>query len=53
MGTTTVEQPATGVSAESLRERVRGQVLAAGDEAYDEARAVHNGMFVTHAYRPR
>ena len=45
MGDTTVERPVTGVSAEPLRERVRGQVLTAGDEGYDEARAVHNGMF--------
>jgi FAD/FMN-containing dehydrogenase len=27
-----------------LRERVRGQVVVPGDETFDEARAVHNGM---------
>ena len=27
-----------------LRERVRGEVVTAEDEGYDEARAVHNGM---------
>ena len=48
MGTTTVGQPATGVSAGPLRERVRGLVLTAGDEGYDQARAVHNGMFDKH-----
>ena len=45
MGTSTVGQPATGISVASLRESVRGQLLTAGDEGYDEARAVHNGMF--------
>ena len=45
MGASTVGQPATGISVEPLRERVRGHVLTAGDEGYDEARAVHNGMF--------
>jgi FAD/FMN-containing dehydrogenase len=45
MGTSTVGQPATGISVESLRESVRGQLLTAGDEGYDQARAVHNGMF--------
>jgi FAD/FMN-containing dehydrogenase len=28
-----------------LRERVRGRVVASADDGYDEARAVHNGMF--------
>src|SRR5579864_6564014 len=45
MGTTAVGQPVTGVSVGPLRERVRGQVLIAGGEGYDQARAVHNGMF--------
>jgi FAD/FMN-containing dehydrogenase len=45
MADTTIERPVTGVSAEPLRERVRGHVLTAADEGYDEARAVHNGMF--------
>src|SRR5207302_559158 len=48
MGNTTVEQPITGVGVEPLRERVRGYVLTAGDEGYDQARAVHNGMFDKH-----
>src|SRR6266487_2617037 len=48
MGNTTVEQPITGVGVEPLRERVRGHVLTAGDEGYNEARAVHNGMFDKH-----
>jgi FAD/FMN-containing dehydrogenase len=39
------ERPMTGAEAESLREQVRGRVITAGDEGYDEARAVHNGMF--------
>jgi FAD/FMN-containing dehydrogenase len=28
-----------------LREQVRGEVITAEDDAYDDARAVHNGMF--------
>src|SRR5690348_2742953 len=48
MGDTTVERPAPGVSVEPLRERVRGHVVTAGEEGYDEARAVHNGMFDKH-----
>src|SRR5207245_8555493 len=30
---------------EQLREQVRAPVIAEGDPGYDEARAVHNGMF--------
>src|SRR6202048_1979653 len=45
MADTEVERPITGVSVEHLREQVRGRVITAGDEGYDEARAVHNGMF--------
>ncbi len=48
MGDTTVGRPITGAGVEPLRERVRGHVLAAGDEGYNEARAVHNGMFDKH-----
>ncbi|HSN35221.1 MAG TPA: FAD-binding oxidoreductase [Arthrobacter sp.] len=33
-----------GNSFGSLREQVRGQVITSGDEDYDAARAVHNGM---------
>jgi len=45
MSDITVERSATGISVEPLREQVRGQVVIAGDSEYDEARAVHNGMF--------
>ncbi|HJY99626.1 MAG TPA: FAD-binding protein, partial [Streptosporangiaceae bacterium] len=45
MGNTTAERPTAEISVEPLRERVRGRVLTAGDEGYDQARAVHNGMF--------
>ena len=45
MEASTVGQPATRISVEPLRERVRGHVVTAGHEGYDEARAVHNGMF--------
>jgi FAD/FMN-containing dehydrogenase len=45
MADTTIERPYSGVSVEPLRGRVRGQVLTAEDEGYDQARAVHNGMF--------
>src|ERR1700757_1429012 len=31
-----------------LRDQVRAQVITAADEGYDEARAVHNGMFDRH-----
>src|SRR5437870_12474396 len=48
MGNTTVEQQTTEIGVEPLRERVRGHVLTAGHEGYDEARAVHNGMFDKH-----
>ena len=45
MGTTTVGQPEIEISAAPLRQSVRGRVLTADDEGYDQARAVHNGMF--------
>jgi FAD/FMN-containing dehydrogenase len=45
MAETTTGQLPAGVSVEPLRGRVRGHVLTAGDEGYDQARAVHNGMF--------
>src|SRR5712691_12920021 len=45
MADTKVERPITGVNVEHLREQVRGRVIAADDEGYNEARAVHNGMF--------
>ncbi len=45
MADTKVERPMTGVNVEHLREQVRGRVITADDEGYNEARAVHNGMF--------
>lgn len=45
MADTTVQGPVTGVNVGQLREQVRGRVITADDEGYDEARAVHNGMF--------
>jgi len=45
MADTKVERPITGVNVEHLREQVRGRVITADDEGYNEARAVHNGMF--------
>ena len=38
----------TRPTLDQLREQVRAQVLTKGDAAYDEARAVHNGMFDKH-----
>ncbi len=35
-------------TVDQLRERVRAAVFAAGDPGYDDARAVHNGMFDKH-----
>jgi hypothetical protein len=35
----------TGGAVQPLREQVRGRVITGTDEGYDEARAVHNGMF--------
>ena len=32
-------------AVQSLCEQVRGRVITAADEGYDEARTVHNGMF--------
>src|SRR6266436_6462248 len=45
MAGTTIEPPSPTVNAEPLRDQVRGQVVTAADDGYDEARAVHNGMF--------
>jgi FAD/FMN-containing dehydrogenase len=32
------------MTLEQLRERVRGEIVVPGNDSYDEARAVHNGM---------
>ena len=45
MADTTARGPVTGVNVGQLREQVRGRVITADDEGYNEARAVHNGMF--------
>jgi FAD/FMN-containing dehydrogenase len=42
---TTIETPLGEAVIQPLREQVRGQLITAEDEGYDEARAVHNGMF--------
>jgi hypothetical protein len=41
----TVERSLPGGAVQLLREQVRGRVITGEDEGYDEARAVHNGMF--------
>jgi FAD/FMN-containing dehydrogenase len=45
MAEITIEPPSPTVNPESLREQVRGQVVTAADDGYNDARAVHNGMF--------
>src|SRR5690349_17961552 len=35
-------------AVQPLRDQVRAQVITAADQGYDEARAVHNGMFDRH-----
>ena len=36
------------MTLKQLREKVRGEVVVPGDDTYDEARSVHNGMIVRH-----
>src|SRR5919205_1072531 len=40
--------PLSSEAVQPLPEQVRGRVLTAADEGYDDARAVHNGMFEKH-----
>jgi hypothetical protein len=43
--TTVAERRAlNGVTAEQLRDQLRGELVLPGDAAYDEARRVRNGM---------
>jgi hypothetical protein len=49
MAEITTEGPITGAGVGLLREQVRGRVITAADEDYDEARAVHNGILDKHA----
>src|SRR5580693_9752874 len=42
------EAPTRGLNVGHLRDQVRGRLLTADDEGYDQARAVHNGMFDRH-----
>ena len=46
----------TNMTLDQLRDQVRGQVIGRGDDGYDEARAVYNGMinkFPEVVVRPR
>jgi FAD/FMN-containing dehydrogenase len=45
MADTATVSALTSEAVHPLREQVRGRVVGAEDEGYDEARAVHNGMF--------
>src|SRR3954468_5291391 len=45
MADSAIASPLTSEAVQPFRDRVRGLVLSATDEGYDEARAVHNGMF--------
>ncbi len=45
MADTDTASPLTSEAVQPLRDQIRGQVLSAEDDGYDEARAVHNGMF--------
>jgi FAD/FMN-containing dehydrogenase len=45
MADSAITSPQTSEAVQPLRDQVRGPVLGAADEGYDEARMVHNGMF--------
>jgi FAD/FMN-containing dehydrogenase len=45
MADTAVETTLASEAVQSLREQVRGRVITAADDDYDDARSVHNGMF--------
>jgi FAD/FMN-containing dehydrogenase len=45
MSDTTLDRSASGLNVAPLLEQVRGRVVTASDDDYDQARAVHNGMF--------
>ncbi len=45
MADSAMASPLTSEAVQPLRDRVRGRVLGAADEGYDEARMVHNGIF--------
>jgi len=45
MADATMERPTSQASIDPLRDQVRGQTITSADGGYDEARAVHNGMF--------
>ena len=45
MAGTAVDSELRSEAVQSLSEQVRGRVITAADEGYDEARSVHNGMF--------
>ena len=47
-GGSTRENDMTKPTIDQLREQVRAPILTAADPGYDEARAVHNGMFDKH-----
>jgi FAD/FMN-containing dehydrogenase len=45
MSDTTLDRSTSGLNVAPLLEQVRGRVVTASDNDYDQARAVHNGMF--------
>src|SRR3954452_4942698 len=45
MASSAIANAQASEAVQPLRDQVRGRVLGAADEGYDEARMVHNGMF--------